>query len=112
MAGEEPGTGSADVCELLQPAQGPGVTGALPAESEEEVELANTKSVKSQVEAAVHQLSLTQNMGDNKGELVPSKTNLENSVQRNSRGLTRSIFIALSVRNSPLPMSLACDCGR
>lgn len=45
MAGEEPGTGSADVCELLQPAQGPGVTGALPAESEEEVELANTKSV-------------------------------------------------------------------
>lgn len=40
MAGEEPGTGSTDICELLQPAQGPGVTGTLPAEFEEEVELA------------------------------------------------------------------------
>lgn len=40
MAVEEPGTGSTDICELLQPAQGPGVTGTLPAEFEEEVELA------------------------------------------------------------------------
>lgn len=40
LAGEEPGTGSTDICELLQPAQGTGVTGTLPAEFEEEVELA------------------------------------------------------------------------
>lgn len=45
MAGKEPGTRSADIRELLQSAQSPGVTGTLPAESEEEVELANTNWV-------------------------------------------------------------------
>lgn len=65
MAGEEPGTGSADVCKLLQPAKSPGVTGTLLAESEEEVELANNNTVRPKAQGGL--LFLVQNEGGGRG---------------------------------------------